>query len=76
MHDAINQPVQIGDVVAYKTTYSSKIVLGYITKVTPKGATISLFSQPDRKINRSSDNFIKINYQWKKFKQEHPEAFI
>jgi len=56
--DAINQEVEIGDVVAYAV--GNVISKGTIVKFTPKGATIEEMDGSTYTINRRTYSFVKL----------------
>lgn len=80
MNDSINQPTQLGDLVAYEAPYSKKLSVGVIKKYTPKNAGVVPLGQsedPEVKITlRAPHQFIRITEQHEWFKENHPENLI
>jgi len=70
--DQFHVPIKVGDIVAMRT---NKLIIGTVTKLTPKGVTISPILNGGC-INRPMKDVLNVTQQYQYAQNTFPEEFI
>lgn len=74
--DCMHQEIQIGDWIAFNPPRYKGLLIGKVTRLTPKGVSCKYGKDLRQECNRHSSDVIVVTDQIRIAKDKNPELFI